>query len=76
MDYRKLNKEPTHRIRFPSAFDELTDLKVRVELLERYLKDETDTVYEITTLEQLDELVKDIREQMTKQPTVRVTLER
>jgi len=72
----RYQRKPPVELRFPSAFDEIKDLKVRVELLEHYLKQETDIVYEIKTLEELDELVKDIREQMTKSVTVRVTLER
>jgi len=72
-DYRDWNRKPTHRIVVPNEID---DLRARVELLERYLKDECDTVYELKTLEDLDSCIKDIREQMLKSAVVRVTLER
>jgi len=72
----KYQRKPPIELRFPSAFEELEDLKTRVQLLEKFMLEETDTVYELKTLEDLDELIKDIREQMVKQSVVRVTLER
>ena len=68
-------KKPPIRLRFPSLWEELEDLKKRIQKLES--KSETyELLYEIRTMEEMDELIKTIRAELEKYGVVFVTVEK
>jgi len=68
-------KKPPIRLRFPSLWEELEDLKKRIQKLES--KSETyELLYEIRTMEEMDELIKTIRAELQKYSVVFVTVEK
>ncbi|MBN1861619.1 MAG: hypothetical protein JW840_09190 [Candidatus Thermoplasmatota archaeon] len=68
-------KKPPVRLRFPSLWEELEDLKKRIQKLESK-SDTFELLYEIRTMEELDELIKTIRAELQKYNVAFVTVEK
>lgn len=67
-------RKPPIRLRFPSLWEELDDLKRRIQKLESK-SDTYELLFEIRTMEELDELIKTIRAELQKYSVTFVTVE-
>jgi hypothetical protein len=68
-------RKPPIRLRFPSLWAELEDLKRRIQKLESK-SDTYELLYEIRTLEEMDELIKSVRKELQEYGVVFVTVEK
>ena len=68
-------KKPPVRLRFPSLWEELEDLKKRIQKLESK-SDTYELLFEVRSMEELDGLIKTIREELQKYGLVFVTVEK
>ena len=68
-------KKPTIRLRFPSLWEELEDLKKRIQKLESK-SDTYELLFEIRTMEEFDALIKTIRAELQNYGVVFVTVEK
>ena len=70
-----MDKKPKYGLRFPTLFEELDDIKRRLMKLESK-SDTYDELWEVRTLEEMDNLIREIRKEMEGYGVVFVTLEK
>ena len=68
-------KKPPIHLRFPSLWEQLEDLKKRIQKLESK-SDTYELLFEIRTMEELDELIKTIRSELQIYGVTFVTVEK
>ena len=71
----RFDRRPPVSLRFPGLWDDIAEIKKRLEKLESK-SDTYDVLFEIRSLSELDELIKQVREELQKHGVVFVTVEK